>query len=294
MRPVCDLPPVDDRHAHGQIASGLDLDIAVPSREHLRLQHPGDGAGVVKRATVAAVFFLVEPFVEFQHIRHRNSSLRPDGADCCGARRRCHGLVRDIERHHRDRDAGGEHFGRGLRVDIDVEFGGWRDVATLEIAASHHHDPADPLCNVRGLAQRHGNVGQGANRRDGHAAAFLGPDGVDQEIDGMPVLKRGRRGRQDRAVEAGTAMYMLSCHEASRQRLLCAGKDGHVGTAGKVADLARILLRQGQRYIAGNGCDPQHIEFRAGKGKQHGHRVVLPRIRIDNQLLLRCHDLSAR
>ena len=66
----------------------------------------------------------------------------------------------DVERDHRDRDAAVEDDRRGVRVDMDVEFGGRRHIAELEASAAHDHQFADPAGNLRRLDERHGDVGQ--------------------------------------------------------------------------------------------------------------------------------------
>ncbi len=50
---------------------------------------------------------------------------------------------------HGDRHARTQHDIGGVRIDIDVEFGGGRDVAHLEIAAAHHHDLLDARDDAR-------------------------------------------------------------------------------------------------------------------------------------------------
>jgi hypothetical protein len=72
--------------------------------------------------------------------------------------------VGDIERHHGDRNASAKHDPGGLRIDIDVELGRGRDVATFEIAAAHQHDLLNPGGDVRRAFERHGDVGERSER----------------------------------------------------------------------------------------------------------------------------------
>ena len=105
LRPLGDAPPVDHRHAHGQLGCGLDGDVAVPALEQLGLQQIGDDARVVQRPAVGTVLLLVEAFEEFEHFRARNAdpgAELAEGGDALGCRQR---LVGDVERHGDDRHA---------------------------------------------------------------------------------------------------------------------------------------------------------------------------------------------
>ena len=67
-----------------------------------------------------------------------------------------------------------------------------------------------------------------------------------------------------------------------------AGEDAHLRLSGQFADDAGVLLGQGQRHIAGDGCQAQHRQvFRAAKGQQDRHGIILPRIGVDDDLS--CH-----
>jgi hypothetical protein len=55
---------------------------------------------------------------------------------------RGHRLVRHVQPEHDDRHALAEHQRRGVRVDVEVELGGRRDVAEIARAA-HQHDAVD-------------------------------------------------------------------------------------------------------------------------------------------------------
>ena len=74
--PSGNLPPVNDRHAHGEFACGLDLHVTVLAGEQFGRDHPCHRAGVVKRSAVAAVFCLVE------RLESRASRRRPYRCGC--------------------------------------------------------------------------------------------------------------------------------------------------------------------------------------------------------------------
>ena len=83
-------------------------------------------------------------------------------------------------------------------------------------------------------------------------------------------------------------MHMLCRHQLALQGRVTAGEDAHLRLSGQFAHDAGVLLRQGQRHIAGDGCQAQHRQvFRAGKGQQDRHGIILPRIGVDDDLS--CH-----
>ena len=219
----------------------------------------------MKRSTVAAVFFLVESFEEFQHVGNRHGRSCADAADGLRSHRGCQRLVGHVQRHHHNGDAGGKDLGSRLWIDIDVEFGGWGNVAAFKTATAHQHDLSDARRYVGCLVKRHGDVGQRADWRDRHASGFLLSQRLDQKIDCMAVLKRGDGIGKLRPVQTGSAMHMLGRNKISCQRPVGAGEDRHILTACQITDLAGIFLCQGQRNVAGHRCDTEEIEFRTGK-----------------------------
>ena len=85
LRPVGDPPVVGDGHAAGELAHRLDGDVDLPPVEQLRLEQPGDDAGVVERRALAAVFLEVEALGEVEHLR------RPPCRPCCRSSRSLRG-----------------------------------------------------------------------------------------------------------------------------------------------------------------------------------------------------------
>ena len=107
---------------------------------------------------------------------------------------------------------------------------------------------------------------------------------LDDEVDRMLLLQRHVRLRQVGAVQAGLAMHLLGGDQRPHQRADGAGENPGFGPAGQLADLARVLLGQLQRHVAGDGGDPQHLELGAGQRQQDGEGVVLPRVGVDDDL----------
>jgi hypothetical protein len=71
--------------------------------------------------------------------------------------------MRDVEAHHRDREAGIEHDGGGLRVGVDVELGGHGRVALADRAA-HEADVGDVVGQRRMEAEEQRDVRQRPDR----------------------------------------------------------------------------------------------------------------------------------
>ena len=99
------------------------------------LDQVGDHAGVVQRRALGCRIW------PCRSVRRNRSSRRrswptgvPSARNAVDARRGGQGLVGDVERHHHQGHAGSEHDISGFRVDVDVELGGGRDVADLEIS----------------------------------------------------------------------------------------------------------------------------------------------------------------
>ena len=87
---------------------------------------------------------------------------------------------------------------------------------------------------------------------------------------------------------------------SAHQRPDGAGEHLDVGSPGQFADLAGVLFGQRQRHVAGHRRDAEYVELRAAQGQQDGHRVVLARIRVDDDFAgfrhrvprPRCSDLN--
>ncbi|EGE55816.1 hypothetical protein RHECNPAF_850054 [Rhizobium etli CNPAF512] len=285
------MPPVDHGHADGEFRLDLDLDIAVPAVEKLRLQQIGDHRRIVQRPAVGAVFLDIEAFEEFQHLDHRLGWRRTDLGHALHPVLAGQQLMRHVERHHHDRHARAEDDVGGLRIDIDVELGRRRDVAALEEAAAHHHQFADARDDVGRLLEGHADIGERPERAERHRACRLLAQRLDDEIDGMGRLQRHHRLGERGSVEAGLAVHMLRRHQLAGNRPVGTGEDLRLRPAAKLADDARIAARQRKRHIAGDRRDPQHLQLiGAAEGQHDGGRVVLAGIRVDDDFSCACHD----
>ena len=126
----------------------------------------------------------------------------------------------------------------------------------------------------------------------GDAAGLTGADRLDQEIHPMPVVERHRRIRKGRAVESRRPMNVLGRDQLPGHRPGAAGIDSDIGPPGEMHDLARIE-RSPVEGVAGDGDDAEHVDLvRRRQGKKDGDRIVLPGIRIDDDLLLHGSVLS--
>jgi hypothetical protein len=171
-----------------------------------------------------------------------------------------------------------------MRVDIDVEFGGLRNIAALEEAAAHQYDLFDARRDLRLAHQRQRNVGQRSERAKRDGAGRLTHQRLDDEFDGMLSLERHRRFRQVGTVEAGLAVDVLRRDRRTHHRPDRAGEDFGLRLACQLADLAGVLLGQRQRHIARHCRYPKHVQFRAGERQQYGYRIVLTGVGVDDYL----------
>ncbi len=98
----------------------------------------------------------------------------------------------------------------------------------------------------------------------------------------MARLGRGRRLGQVDAAEAGRAVNVLGGLKRPENRPRAAGVDGHVGAPGELANAARVLCRERERHVAGNGGHPEHLKLGRGQREQERHCVVLAGVAIDD------------
>ncbi|AIJ70102.1 hypothetical protein DK67_2038 [Brucella suis bv. 3 str. 686] len=169
-----------------------------------------------------------------------------------------------------------------MRIDIDVEFRRWRDVAALEIAAAHQHDFLDAPGNLRLADQRGSDVGQRSDRAECDGARFFLHQCFNDEINAMLGLKRHGGGGQVIAIEAGLAMNVFSGDKRAHQWADGACKYFCVRLFRHFADRAGIDFCARQRAISCNGGNAENVEFRACKRQQNGDGIVLTGIGIDN------------
>ena len=96
-------------------------------------------------------------------------------------------LFADVEAEDHLLGEGAPHDDLGrLGVDPPVELGGRGDVALLEEGSAHVDHALHEGHDVGGHADGAGEVGEGADGRDGDFVG-IGPDGVDDEVDGVLV-----------------------------------------------------------------------------------------------------------
>ena len=194
----------------------------------------------------------------------------------------------DIKRHDHQRHAGLKHDFSGFRVDIDVEFGGGRDVAHFEIGATHQDDLFHAGHDIGGAGEGCGDIGQRAEWAERNTARRFRAKRVDDEIDRMGGLQRhGGIGQRD-AIKPRFPMHMFGGDQRLHQRPVAACKDRDIGPPRQFADDARVLLRQRKRHIARDRGDAQHRNFvGAGQGQKDRHGVILAGVGVDDDL--GCH-----
>ena len=118
-----------------------------------------------------------------------------------------------------------------------------------------------------------GERAEGAER---DRARFGRAQRLDDEIDAVLGLQRHLRIRQLNAVEAGAAVDVLGGDELPRHRPDAAGKNRHVGAAGKLDDPPRVPLGVSERHVAGDRDDAEHVESRRARPAPAGWRPRRP------------------
>ncbi len=199
-------------------------------------------------------------------------------------RRRDRRLHRDVARQHDDRHAAAEHRVCRLRIDIDVELGGRRDVAALEERAAHQHDFAQRAANLWRFDQRGRDVRQRAERAQRHAVRRRAAQRIDEVRHRMAGRERRARLVQFDTFEPRLAVHVRGRHELAHERARAACIDGQrLRAAGPVADDPRIAFGQVERHVARDGGQRAHVEpvLRAER-EQDRDGVVLARIGIDD------------
>ena len=147
-----------------------------------------------------------------------------------------------------------EHPARALGVHVDVELGGRRDIAHLEIGPAHQDDLLHTGHDVGRAAETvRGDVRQRPEGAERDGLRRRAAQRLDQEIDGMAVLQgHGRLGQRD-PVETGLAMDVFRRDQrpypAARPQ---ACKDADVAPSGQFADDARVSSGSGPAHVAGD------------------------------------------
>jgi hypothetical protein len=235
--------------------------VQVPGGDQLRADGRGDGERVVLRRAVVAGPLEVPGGVEVDHpergLRHPAAA-----AQRVPVRRRGDRRVGDVQPHHRDRDAAGEHPRGGVRVEPDVELGGRRGVAQDPGAAAHEHDPLQPGRRPRRRREQRGHVGQRAQRDQGDRLGGL-LDHVGHQLDGGPVVRTARGG-----VEPDAAHPLLAVHLRGRagvppdERRVGAGRDRDVVAVQQVEQPQGVLGGVLQAGVAADRGHPPDVELR--------------------------------
>ena len=173
----------------------------------------------------------------------------------------------------------------GMWVDINVEFRGRRDVTKLQ-GTAHDRDMFDAASNIRRFDQRHGDVGQRANRHQRDCARRLAAQYVNQRVDRMIRLQlQGWLGQID-TINSAFAMDIFSRLKRLHDRPAATRKHRHVGHPSQLDHLAGIQLGERQRHVAGHSRDRQHLQtVIGGKRQQDRDRIILAGIAINDDLL---------
>ena len=172
---------------------------------------------------------------------------------------------------------------RRLRINLDIEFGNGGPIAFV-VAAAHKHNLFDTLYDARFFARGHSDIGQRTRWNQGNGAGFVGHDGVDDEVDGVGIGKRGVGLRKIDAVDvhAGGAVDGLGNFYGAHERAIAAGVDRNLRVTGDFLDHEGIAGDLVQGLVAADGGNAQHINVRVSHGQEQSHRIIVAGIAVQN------------
>ena len=156
---------------------------------------------------------------------------------------------------------------RGLGIDLDIELGDWGPIA-LVVAAAHEDDFLDALDDARLLARGHRDIGKRAGGHQGDGAGLVGHDGVDDEVDGVGVGKRGAWLRKLDAlnVHASGAVDGLGNLNGAHEGAIAAGINRNLRVTSDFLDHQGIVGDLIQGLVAAHGGNAQQLDV----GVAHG------------------------
>ena len=116
-----------------------------------------------------------------------------------------------------------------------------------------------------------GPVGQSVTVPGGSGAQH-----VDDRVDRMAVGERHAGLGQAGAIQPGLAVHVLGGDQLAHQRPRAAGMDRQIGPPGELEHLARVLLGQRQRHVAGDRGDREHVQLVRRAERQQDARARRP------------------
>ena len=272
--------PVDGGAAAQGANSRLDLDEAVAAGEEFGPGEQADDADVVHRVADAAEAAGARAG---QHAVHGAAGVAAEGFEAGDLGGGGDGGQGEVQADQGEFEAAAEDDRGGVRVGVDVVFGGRGHVAEVH-GAAHQHDLVDGGGDVGGEAQGEGEVGERAEHAQGDAGGCCGAQQGDQGGDGVGLGRRlGGRGEVG-AVEAVGAADEFGGFQGEDQGGGAAGVDRDFGVAGEFDDAAGVGGGLRDRDVAGDGGDHGHGEtVGQSEGEEDGDGVVLAGVGVDDQ-----------
>lgn len=170
-----------------------------------------------------------------------------------------------------------------LRINLDIEFGNGGPIAFV-VAAAHKHNLFDTLYDARFFARGHSDIGQRTRWNQGNGAGFVGHDGVDDEVDGVGIGKRGAWVRKLDAIDihAGGAVDNLGNFYGAHERAIAAGVDRNLRMTGDFLDDQGIAGDLVQGLVAADGGNAQQIDVGIAHSQEQGYRVIVAGVAVQN------------
>ena len=280
-----DVPEVDHGHAHGELGVDLHHDVHVPRLKQRRFEQIGDVAGIVERTAGSALLVFLRPpsVIEGDQVVGALAHAGPDAGDRLHAWLGGEGLRRRIHVDQDKRTATAIDDVGGVRVDERIEIRGRRRLGRAEPPGAHDVQFLDLGQDARILDDRHGDVGEWAERHHDDRIVRRREQRLDDEIHRVLALERvAWLGPLD-AVEAGIAVRVGPGARRHDHRSRAAREDADVVGLGEIADQPGVALRPMQLDIAVHRRHAENLQLLLRrKGHEKRDRVVLARIAIDD------------
>ena len=172
--------------------------------------------------------------------------------------------------------------------------------ADTVVFPSPSEPPMIDRCAIRGARsgiqpEQERDVGQRADRRDGHRLRSLAQDPGDQ-LDGVLGVRRCRGGRQLRRPDATLPVDLGRADDLPDQWAGGAFGDRDVVATVGVQESQRVLGAVADVGVAAHGRDRQDLELRSRDGQPDRQRVIEAGIAVDDQRqrpLARAHGGTA-
>ena len=190
-------------------------------------------------------------------------------------------VPRDVPSHELDRQPRPQHDVDGVRIDPHVELGDRVRVADVIGDGTHHDAAGDPL-GQRGIAlERHGDVGERAERDQRERPGVL-VRRRQQGVDGVDPGRLAPGQVEPDVAHAVDTVDVLGGLERELQRRGLPDVDRH-RRAAQLDGVQRVLHRLRQRHVAGDDADADDVDVGVAECHHQRHGVVAGGVGVDEE-----------